>query len=66
MPCKWSGPDSVKESGPLVVGLVDDLSALAAQSVFLDEAGNVHPFDAALLVVVVVQLLKNLDGLLVR
>src|ERR1035441_10942931 len=39
---------------------------LAAQSVFLDVAGHIHPLDAALLVVVMVQLPKNLDGLLVH
>jgi hypothetical protein len=42
------------------------LGEFTAQSVFLDVTGHVHPFDAALLVVVVVQLLEDFDGLLVR
>ena len=39
---------------------------LSAQSLFLDVAIHVHPLDPALLVVVMVQLLENLDDLLVR
>lgn len=38
----------------------------ATQSVFLDAAGHILSFNAALLIVVVVHLLKNFDGLLVR
>jgi len=40
------------------------LGEFTAQSVFLDVTGHVHPFDPTLLVVVVVQRLKNFGGLL--